>query len=311
MNLEIAKLLLPGLIVGLSLHECAHAWSASLLGDNFARRQGRVSLNPFRHMSILGTLAILFLPMGWGKPVQVNLYNFKHPKRDFLISSLAGPLANVVVVIFCIALAQVTRHDFSFGASAQPYVTKAHTLIIFTALINGIMATFNLLPIPPLDGSKIWPFLFPRLKPSFGGKGFWIFLIAIMYLLHNGHLKPVFDFAIHSTTYYMPSSDSEKYEWSLDDGHAAIENNKLDLADKFLSNAIELNPRSHLAFYWRAIGRTAAGRHAKALDDMDRAVELSGGKASYIEYRKVIEKQLEQPSQSPGSQPAASPALSQ
>ena len=103
MNLETAIFLLPGLVIGLSFHEFAHAWSASLLGDDFASRQGRVSLNPLRHLSILGTLAIFFLPMGWGKPVEVNLYNFKQPRRDYLITSLAGPLANIIIVACCIA----------------------------------------------------------------------------------------------------------------------------------------------------------------------------------------------------------------
>ena len=73
-------ILFPALIVALTLHECAHAWSASLLGDDFARRQGRVSLWPGRHLSMMGTLAFFVLRFGWGKPVPVNLYNFKHPK---------------------------------------------------------------------------------------------------------------------------------------------------------------------------------------------------------------------------------------
>ena len=81
-----------------------HAWSASLLGDDFSRRQGRVSLNPFRHLTPLGTLAILFLPFGWGRPVPVNLYNFAHPRRDYLLTSLAGPAANFLLAAICLSL---------------------------------------------------------------------------------------------------------------------------------------------------------------------------------------------------------------
>ena len=119
MRLEWALWMLPGLVIGLSVHEFAHAWSASLLGDDFARRQGRVSLNPLRHLSPLGTLVIfLGLPFGWGKPVLVNIYNFKHPRWDYLLSSLAGPAANVIMVGLCMAVMQWTRYSFRFGAEA-------------------------------------------------------------------------------------------------------------------------------------------------------------------------------------------------
>ena len=299
MRLEKAMFLLPGLVIGLSLHEFAHAWSASLLGDNFARRQGRVSLNPFRHLSILGTLAIFFLPIGWGKPVQVNLYNFRHPKRDYLISSLAGPLANIIVVICCVALAQLTRHDYSYGPQAQPYVATVHFLLMFTASINTILATINLLPIPPLDGSKIWPCLIPGLKPSFGAKGIWIFIIAIMVLMHTGSLRPVLGFAVNSAFHYMPSSDSHLYSWRLEEGQIAYKKGRLDLAERKFSRAIESNPRPHYALHWRAIARMTAGRLPGALEDIDRAIAINGAKPQYVELRSLICDRIESPASQP------------
>ena len=288
MSLEVALILLPGLIVGLSLHEFAHAWSASLLGDDFARRQGRVSLNPFRHLSILGTLAIFFLPIGWGKPVQINLYNFKHPKRDYLITSLAGPLANVVVVICCVGLAQLTRHDYSYGAAAQPFVALGHFFLIITASINTVLATINLLPIPPLDGSKIWPCLIPGLKPSFGAKGIWIFIIGLIVLVHTGALEPVLGFAVRSAFHYMPPSDSSMYEFCRENGEIAYEAEKYKLAEELLTDALRYNPRAHHTLQRRALARMKLGKLTEALADIDRAIKLGGAKSDYSETREEI-----------------------
>ena len=304
MSWERALLLLPGLIIGLSLHEFAHAWSASMLGDDFSRRQGRVSINPVRHLSILGTLAIFLLPIGWGKPVQVNLYNFKHPKRDYLITSLAGPLANIIVVVCCIALSQLTRHDYSYGALVQPYAAKAHNLLLAVATINAILATLNLLPIPPLDGSKIWPFLFPSLKPSFGGKGIWIFIIAIVFLMRSGYLNPVFDFVFNSTDHYMPPSDSTIYKACDRAGNTARSKGRLDLAEECFNVALEYNPRAYRSLSSRAAVRMNLNKLPEALEDIDRAIELHGATPHYSKIRKMISDALERPTSQPDSQPA-------
>ena len=308
MNLERAILLLPGLIVGLSLHEFAHAWSASLLGDNFSRRQGRVSINPIRHLSILGTLAIFLLPIGWGKPVQVNLYNFKHPKRDYLISSLAGPLANIIVVICCIAMAQLTMHDYSYGAYAQPLVALVHFFLMATASINTVLATINLLPIPPLDGSKIWPCLIPSLKPSFGARGIWIFIIAIMFLVHTGALDPVFRFAVNSGSYYMPVSDSYAFETCQREGEAAYDAKKYERAERYLTRALRFNPRSHYTLQWRAVVRIQLGKLPDALEDIDRAIALDDTIPDYFELRTAIFDDLDRSAEIPASQPVSRPA---
>jgi len=308
MRFETAILLLPGLIVGLSLHEFAHAWSASLLGDNFSRRQGRVSLNPVRHLSILGTLAIFVLPIGWGKPVQVNLYNFKHPKRDYLLTSLAGPLANIIVVLCCIALAQLTRHDCSYGAVAQPYLMRAHDFLTATALINTILATINLLPIPPLDGSKIWPCLIPGLKPSFGAKGIWIFIIGIMVLLHSGTLGPVFDFTFNSTRHYMPAPDSRMAEAYDRRGEVFLVAEKFDEAEELLTTAIMYNPRAHRSLKQRAQLYLRQGKLFKARGDIEDALELHNASPEYRKLHRKILDAIEQRTRATASQPASRPA---
>ncbi|HUU21897.1 MAG TPA: site-2 protease family protein, partial [Phycisphaerae bacterium] len=165
-DLETAKLFLPALVVGITVHEFAHAWTASLLGDNLARRQGRVSLNPLRHLSPLGTLVILFLPFGWGRPVPVNLYNFRRPKWDYLLSSLAGPAANILTAALILPLTYLTRHTLAFGLAGEARMVLVHNIVVSAFLLNLLLATLNLLPIPPLDGSKIWPVLIPRLKTA-------------------------------------------------------------------------------------------------------------------------------------------------
>ena len=175
---------LPGLVIGLTFHEFAHAWTASLLGDDFARRQGRVSLNPFRHLTPLGTLAILFLPFGWGRPVPVNLYNFSRPRRDYLLTSLAGPLANLLLAAICLGLMNFFVHPFRYeGWQQSAMLLGVPSCLMFAVVINAMLAVLNLLPIPPLDGSKIWPCVLPHGKAAIQPKNGMFFIIVLVVLL--------------------------------------------------------------------------------------------------------------------------------
>jgi len=140
---KTALILLPGLVIGLTVHEAAHALSARWLGDRTAERMGRVSLNPLRHLSPLGTLALFFIGFGWGKPVIVNLYNFKRPKLYYLLSSLAGPASNLLLCAISLGVLHLRPH----------WVIEWIATSVF--YINAILAVINLLPVPPLDGSKI------------------------------------------------------------------------------------------------------------------------------------------------------------
>lgn len=180
-NLSQSWVVLPGFIIGLTVHEFAHAFSAHLLGDSYARSQGRLSLNPFAHLSPLGTILILFLGFGWARPVPVNIYNFKNPRRDFLITSLAGPFSNILLMLLFIVLFRLT-----------PGVNDTLSLVIFlAAYANGILALINLLPIPPLDGSRIWPFLFPKINLS-NGRGSLILIILLILGIRMNLLDQVF-----------------------------------------------------------------------------------------------------------------------
>jgi Zn-dependent protease len=179
MTWELILFLFPGLMIGITLHESAHALSALCLGDGYAAKQGRISLNPFRHLSFWGTLALIVLGFGWGKPVPVNLYNFRHPKRDFLLTSLAGPAANILVCAISLGIVYLY----------PPLLIDVLFRSIF--IVNAMMAVFNLLPIPPLDGSRIWPCLIPGMKPIATGRFTIIWTIVIIYLLTSHRISAI------------------------------------------------------------------------------------------------------------------------
>jgi len=140
-----------GLLIGITVHEFMHAYVANYLGDPTARYQGRMTLNPIRHLDLWGTLLLLWVGFGWGKPVPINPSNFKNPRSGELLTSLAGPLSNFITAfIFALPL------RFVEGTSLY----HLFGLIIY---INLILCAFNLLPIPPLDGSKILWIIFPQI----------------------------------------------------------------------------------------------------------------------------------------------------
>lgn len=132
------------------IHEFAHGFIADRLGDPTARYQGRLTLNPFAHIDYMGALGILLVGFGGARPVPVNPYNFRNPKRDMVFVAVAGPLSNVVAAFVCMVLANlvlVTTRTLVFY-----YV---FSFFYFIAQINVRLAVFNLIPVPPLDGSRI------------------------------------------------------------------------------------------------------------------------------------------------------------
>lgn len=143
-------LFLPALLIAITVHEFAHAWTADRLGDPTPGLDGRISLNPLRHLDPIGTLMLLFFRFGWGKPVVFDPYNLRHPRRDAALISLAGPAVNLILAT---ALSFVLRFSPSSLFSVFLYSC---------ILININLAIFNLLPVPPLDGSKILYGILPR-----------------------------------------------------------------------------------------------------------------------------------------------------
>lgn len=141
---------LPALIVAITIHEFAHAFAADRLGDPTPRLQGRLTLNPLKHFDPIGTLMLLFFRFGWGKPVEFDPYNLRHPRRDAAIISLAGPAVNLILA---------TTLSLIMKFSGIPLLTLFFIPVI---IININLAIFNLLPVPPLDGAKILYGFLPR-----------------------------------------------------------------------------------------------------------------------------------------------------
>lgn len=135
----------------LPIHELAHGFAAYKCGDDTARLQGRLTINPFAHLNLIGTLMIFFFGIGYANPVPVNPARLKHPRRDMALVSLAGPVSNLLMgfVSVFIYYALSAFHNTGAVMSAVMY------FFYFAASVNVTLAVFNLLPIPPLDGAKI------------------------------------------------------------------------------------------------------------------------------------------------------------
>jgi Zn-dependent protease len=184
-------LTIPGVFLTLAVHECAHGWASYQLGDPTARNLGRLTLNPLKHLDPLGLICMIFFRFGWAKPVPVNARYYKKPRRDMALVAAAGPASNLVMMVLAMLLLHasffiyhlVATQSYSFAYfwnlsithSGLPIPEEIGAKLMFLwftflknfCILNASLAVFNLLPIPPLDGSRI-AFIFLPVKFYFG-----------------------------------------------------------------------------------------------------------------------------------------------
>ncbi|MEN8257252.1 MAG: site-2 protease family protein [Thermodesulfobacteriota bacterium] len=185
-NFQDLVIQIPVFLFALTIHEFSHGYVAMLCGDQTARMQGRLTMNPLKHLDPLGTLAIFLIHFGWARPVPVDPRNFRNPHRDMILVSLAGPMSNLATMIVSL-FALIAMAYFGRGMPdflAQPIIA----MLSVSIWINSILAIFNMIPIPPLDGSKVLMGLLPpkqaRYIARMEGAGF----ILIMILAFTGML---------------------------------------------------------------------------------------------------------------------------
>ena len=185
MNLVTLLLLAPPILIALTFHEFAHAYAAYRHGDDTAKQLGRLSLNPLRHLDPLGTIMIFLVHFGWAKPVPVNFSHLRDRRMGMVLVSAAGITANMLLAFGALLLTRL----LSPAPSSMPAV-RLH----YFAQINIILAAFNLIPLPPLDGSKIlMGFASPKVQTLLLRMERYGFFIIIG-LLYFGVLNPVIDF---------------------------------------------------------------------------------------------------------------------
>jgi len=182
--------IIPAAIIGLTVHEFSHAYVASLLGDNTAKEQGRITLNPLKHIDWLGFFLIIIAGFGWAKPVSFNPQNLKHKHRDEILISLAGPLSNLLLaILFFIAARSLYAIDYFHYTDLG---LGCINLLAIWGIINLGLFIFNLIPIPPLDGSHIYLTYLSTINPQlmvqlykYGTMGLLAIIIAENYLNVN------------------------------------------------------------------------------------------------------------------------------
>ncbi len=205
---------IPAVLMALTIHEYSHGLFAYMFGDDTAKRAGRLTLNPIKHLDPLGTIFLIFFHFGWAKPVPVNFWKLKHLRRDTIIVSLAGPFTNLVAGFITEFI--YLKTDFFIYARyvpifnmptiiSNPYLSYFSDTVSLFILINYVLFIFNLIPIPPLDGSKVLTALLPGKYMNWMLKyeiyGTIILFVLILLGVVNVILDPALTWMINSTAY--------------------------------------------------------------------------------------------------------------
>ena len=195
-------ILAPPILLALTVHEFAHGYVAYRFGDPTAKDQGRLTLNPLKHLDPLGTLAFFIIKIGWARPVPVNPGYFKNPRKDMLWVALAGPLVNLVLAVisaFCVKIVWFIATTVPYSALAKAILIPLNEMLMASVWINLVLCIFNFLPIPPLDGSKILAGLLPpdmaRSYASVERYGFVIIMLLAFTGILSKMIMPIIGFA--------------------------------------------------------------------------------------------------------------------
>lgn len=199
--LKLSIMLVPALMA-ITCHEVSHGFIADRFGDNTARYMGRLTLNPLKHLDIVGTLMVFIIGIGWAKPVPVNFNNLRHPKRDMIWVAAAGPITNfILAALSAFALRGLVLLSESVAAAPMVgmLIEPIALMLAFSLYINLMLAIFNLIPVPPLDGGRVAVGLLPyrpsmalaRVEP-YG----MIIIIALIFLPDMLNLPSIFELVI-------------------------------------------------------------------------------------------------------------------
>lgn len=194
-------LFLPVLLISLTVHEYCHGYAAYKCGDNTAQWHGRLTLNPIKHLDPIGTLMMLTVGFGFARPVPINPRNFKHYKRDLCIVSIAGPLSNVLLAFIGVLLFYVVAQVIYLFEPQTIYAAFSSNLYkvwdVFIGMFitaNAVLAVFNMIPIPPLDGSRLISILLPLKVQIFFEKYERIIMLVVFIVIWRGGLDGIIDF---------------------------------------------------------------------------------------------------------------------
>ena len=183
----------PCVLIALTFHEFAHGYMAYKLGDPTAKNFGRLTLNPLKHLDPIGTICMIFFHFGWAKPVPINSRYFKKPRRDMALTVAAGPIMNFILAFFGVLVCRILTKIFVAFPAQSDFVYyiqyAALTLFSYFHMLNLSLGVFNLIPIPPLDGSRIF-YIFLPPKWYFGVMKYEKYIqLALLVLLWTGLLS--------------------------------------------------------------------------------------------------------------------------
>lgn len=202
--LKLSVMLVPGMLA-IVCHEVSHGYIAWRFGDPTARMLGRLTLNPIKHIDIIGTLMIFIIGIGWAKPVPVTYENLRNPKRDMIWVAAAGPITNILLATVSAFLLRGIVAIGSLAASASPVSMLVEPLVMmlsFSVYINLLLAIFNMIPVPPLDGGRVLMGLLPYRQAAYVSRiepyGMIIIIVLVFFTnLFSYVISPVLNLGVH------------------------------------------------------------------------------------------------------------------